>query len=116
VEGPTDDPVVNQLRSRQQRNLLATLLVSHGVPMILGGDEIGRTQAGNNNAYCQDNEVSWYDWARVDEDLLDFTRRAIALRRSHSTLRRRGYAAGRPDRRDEIAFLRADGVPMGDSD
>jgi len=116
VEGPTDDPVVNQLRSRQQRNLLATLLVSHGVPMILGGDEIGRTQAGNNNAYCQDNEVSWYDWARVDEDLLDFTRRAIALRRSHSTLRRRGYAAGRPDQRDEIAFLRADGVPMDDSD
>ncbi len=120
VEGPTDDPIVRELRSRQQRNLLATLLVSHGVPMILGGDEIGRTQAGNNNAYCQDNETSWYDWEHVDEALLDFTRRAVGLRRSHPTLRRRRYAAGaadgRPAQRGEIAFLRADGAAMTDGD
>src|SRR5690606_1680254 len=76
VEGPTDDPEINALRARQQRNLLATLLLSQGVPMILGGDEIGRTQQGNNNAYCQDNEISWYDWDLDDRrrELLEFTR------------------------------------------
>src|SRR5581483_5429488 len=73
IEGPTDDPQVNALRSRQQRNFLASLLLSQGIPMLLGGDEIGRTQRGNNNAYCQDNEVSWYDWDAVDEPLLVFT-------------------------------------------
>ena len=72
AEGPTDDPAILELRDRQRRNLLGTLLLSAGVPMILGGDEIGRTQRGNNNAYCQDNEVSWYDWENVDEDLLAF--------------------------------------------
>ena len=79
-EGPSDDPQVLELRDRQRRNLLATLLLSAGVPMILGGDEIGRTQQGNNNAYCQDNEVSWYDWDNVDEGLLAFTKTALAIR------------------------------------
>ena len=68
VEGPTDDPAVNALRSRQQRNILTTLFLSQGIPMLLGGDEMGRTQRGNNNAYCQDNETSWFDWEHIDED------------------------------------------------
>ena len=91
VEGPTDDPGVLALRGRQSRALLATLLLSRGVPMLLGGDELGRTQRGNNNAYCQDNEVSWYDWSAVDGELLDFSRRLIAFRRAHPALRRRRY-------------------------
>jgi isoamylase len=73
VEGPTDDPEIDELRARQRRNLMATLLLSQGVPMILGGDELGRTQGGNNNAYCQDNEISWYDWDDVDEEFLAWT-------------------------------------------
>ena len=97
VEGPTDDPAVIEVRERQKRNLLATLLLSQGVPMINGGDEIGRTQNGNNNAYAQDNEISWYDW-NLDENqrsLLDFTRRIIAFRRTHPTLHRRHFFQGR---------------------
>ena len=82
VEGPTDDPDILALRERQSRAMLTTLLLSFGVPMLLGGDELGRTQQGNNNAYCQDNEITWFDWSAVDEDLLAFTRRLIALRRS----------------------------------
>jgi glycogen operon protein len=91
VEGATDDPAILALRARQQRNLLATLFLSQGVPMLLGGDELGRSQAGNNNAYCHDSELSWYDWAAVDEPLLDFTRRLIALRRAHPVFRRRRW-------------------------
>ena len=83
VEGPTDDPEVNTLRARQQRNFLATLLLSQGVPMLLAGDELGRTQRGNNNAYCQDNEISWVDWRTIDEDLLRFTRRPARAARDH---------------------------------
>ena len=79
VEGPTDDPAVPALRARQQRNFLATLILSQGVPMLLGGDEVGRTQHGNNNAWCQDNELSWLDWEHVDDELLEFTRRLIEL-------------------------------------
>ena len=79
VEGPTDDPAVNALRARQQRNFLATLMLSQGVPMISHGDEFGRTQQGNNNAYCQDNELSWIDWANADADLLEFTRSVSSL-------------------------------------
>ncbi len=94
AEGPTDDPSCHELRARQRRNLLGTLLLSAGVPMILGGDEIGRTQGGNNNAYCQDNEISWYDWEHADDDLLAFTRTALALRRSHPALRPREYLRG----------------------
>jgi glycogen operon protein len=91
VEGPTSDPAILALRARQQRNLLATLFLSQGVPMLLGGDELGRTQAGNNNAYCHDSELSWFDWSTVDEPLLAFTRRLIALRRMHPVFRRRRW-------------------------
>jgi len=96
VEGPTDDPEVLELRARQQRNLLVTLLLSQGVPMLLGGDEFGRTQQGNNNAWCQDNELSWYDWDHADwqQEMEAFTRRMIALRRDHVVFRRRSFLAG----------------------
>ena len=88
VEGPTDDAEINALRARQKRNFLATLLLSQGTPMLLGGDEIGRTQRGNNNAYCQDNEISWVDWSLDDEQraLLEFTQRLLRLRRDHPAL------------------------------
>jgi len=97
VEGETDDPAVLVLRRRLQRNMLATLLLSQGVPMLLAGDEIDRTQQGNNNAYCQDNELSWLDWDLDDQawELLRFTRRLIELRRAHPVLRRRRYFQGR---------------------
>ncbi|MDX3527625.1 glycogen debranching protein GlgX [Streptomyces sp. ID05-39B] len=96
AEGDTDDPAVLELRARQQRNLLATLLLSQGIPMICHGDELGRTQRGNNNAYCQDNKVSWIDWrpGRERRDLVDFTRRLIALRSAHPVLRRRRFFRG----------------------
>jgi len=96
VEGPTDDPDVNQLRARQQRNFIATLLLSQGVPMLSHGDELCRTQQGNNNAYCQDNEISWIDWELDDTErsLLDFTRTVIALRREHPNFRRRRFFDG----------------------
>jgi glycogen operon protein len=94
VEGPTDDPDINALRARQQRNFIANLFLSQGVPMLLGGDEIGRTQRGNNNAYCQDNELSWYDWENPDEKLLEFTRRMIAFRRQHPVFRKRRWFQG----------------------
>jgi isoamylase len=117
VEGPTDDPQINRLRAQQSRNFIATLLLSQGVPMITAGDEIGRTQNGNNNAYCQDNETSWIDWS-LDGDrerLLAFTRRMIALRRAHPTFRRRDFFQGRPiyggDIKD-IVWLRPDGNEM----
>ena len=105
MEGPTDDPEVTVLRDRQRRNFLATLLLSQGVPMLSGGDEIGRTQGGNNNAYCQDNEISWYDWANVDEELLAFTRRLIEFRRDHPVFRRRGWFHGRPIHGSEVADI-----------
>ena len=97
AEGPTDDPGIIEVRERQKRNLLATLLLSQGVPMINGGDEIGRTQGGNNNAYAQDNEISWFDWD-LDErasSLLDFTRMVVAFRNAHPTLHRRHFFQGR---------------------
>jgi glycogen operon protein len=94
-EGPSDKPEVVGLRHRQVRNFLATLMLSQGVPMLLGGDEIGRTQRGNNNAYCQDNEISWYDWSSVDESLLQFTRRLIRLRQRHPVFCRRRWFQGR---------------------
>ena len=95
VEGPSEDPEVLKLRARQQRNLLTTLMLSQGVPMLLGGDELGRTQQGNNNAYCQDNDLSWFDWERIDGDLLAFTQRLIALRRAHPVFRQRRWLRGR---------------------
>jgi glycogen operon protein len=95
AEGPTSDPGILALRARQSRAMLATLLLSFGVPMLLGGDELGRTQQGNNNAYCQDNEVTWFDWASADQELLDFTRRLIALRKQHPVFRRRRFLSGK---------------------
>ena len=85
AEGPTDDPAINELRQRQTRNFLATVLFSQGVPMICHGDELGRTQGGNNNAYCQDNEITWINWdlSEQDNDLLEFTRTMMWLRRDH---------------------------------
>ncbi|MGH9107658.1 MAG: glycogen debranching protein GlgX, partial [Acidimicrobiales bacterium] len=94
TEDPTDDAAVLELRERQRRNLLGTLLLSAGVPMLLGGDEMGRSQAGNNNAYCQDNEISWYDWQNADKGLLAFVKEAIALRRDNHALRPREYLHG----------------------
>jgi glycogen operon protein len=117
VEGDTDDAAVLALRRRQRRNFLATLLLSQGVTMLLGGDESGHTQRGNNNAYCQDNEISWYDWDRVDADLLEFTRRLIALRREHPVLRRRRWFQGRSIRGSvDLGWCRPDGAEMGDDD
>jgi glycogen operon protein len=94
AEGPTDDPAVLALRARQSRAMLTTLLLSFGVPMLLGGDEMGRTQQGNNNAYCQDNQLTWFDWSAPDTSLLAFTRRLIALRRAHPVFRRSRFLAG----------------------
>jgi isoamylase len=106
VEGETDDPEVLALRQRQQRNFLATLLLSQGVTMLLHGDEVGRTQHGNDNAYCQDNEIPWLDWDHPDEALRAFTRRMIALRREHPVLRRRRWFQGVPIRGSvDLAWL-----------
>jgi isoamylase len=119
VEGPTDDEDIERLRARRQRNFLTTLLLSQGVPMLTGGDEFGRTQHGNNNAYGQDNELSWFRWDEVDDELLDFTRSLIALRTEHPVFRRRRWFQGRPLRGeaiDDIAWLTPDGDEMGDED
>jgi glycogen operon protein len=117
VEGPTDDPKIDELRRRQRRNMIATLLLSQGVPMLSGGDEIGRTQRGNNNAYCQDNDVSWYPWEHPDDEFLDFVRRAVAIRRAHPVFRRRRWFKGRRIRGiDDITWFRPDGVEMSDVD
>ena len=94
AEGPSEDPAVLSLRARQSRAMLATLLLSFGIPMLLGGDEMGRTQQGNNNAYCQDNEITWLDWTAQDTGLLEFTRRLIALRKAHPVFRRNRFLAG----------------------
>lgn len=114
VEGPTDDPGVNALRSREQRALLTTLFTSFGVPMLLGGDEQGRTQQGNNNAYCQDNAIAWFDWAAADADLLAFTQRLIRIRREHPVLRRRRFLTGAET--DEIAWFTPSGTAMTAAD
>jgi isoamylase len=119
VEGSTDDPRILAIRRQQQRNLLATLLLSQGVPMICGGDDIGRTQGGNNNAYCQDNAISWLDWELDDEraSLLAFTRRLGALRHEHPGLRRPKFFQGRPIRGNDVSditWLQPDGREMTD--
>ncbi|MBD0316540.1 MAG: glycogen debranching protein GlgX [Nitrospiraceae bacterium] len=121
VEGPTDDPDILALRRQQKRNILSTLLLSQGVPMICGGDEIGRTQQGNNNAYCQDNEVSWMDWDLTDDDeaFLHFTRSLIMLRAAHPVFRRRQFFQGRSiygaDIKD-LSWFRPDGEEMTQDD
>ena len=112
AEGPTDDPDVMELRARQRRAMLATLLLSFGVPLLLGGDEFGRTQHGNNNAYCQDNPVTWFDWADVDADLQVFTKQLIALRRAHPVFRRRRFLAGAEA--SELRWYTPSGVAMTD--
>jgi glycogen operon protein len=117
AEGETDDPAVLSCRSQQQRNFLATLFLAQGVPMLLGGDELGRTQRGNNNAWCQDNEVSWVNWAAIDEPLLAFTRWFIAFRREHPVFRRRRWFQGRPIRGTvDIGWFKPDGQSMTDED
>ncbi|MDT9409156.1 glycogen debranching protein GlgX [Corynebacterium rouxii] len=121
-EGPTQDPEINKLRARQRRNFLTTLLLSQGTPMIAHGDEMARTQDGNNNVYCQDNETSWMDWELADKNaaLMEFTKRLITIRRNHPVFRRRRFLAGGPlgsevgDR--DIAWLVPSGKLMGQSD
>jgi len=121
VEGPTDDPAIRALREQRKRGLLATLLLSQGVPMLLGGDEMGRTQRGNNNAYCQDNEISWVNWALTDEDrdLLEFTTYMISLRRSQRVLQRRHFFQGRSIRGagvKDIHWYGPSGEELSDAD
>ncbi|HWD08621.1 MAG TPA: glycogen debranching protein GlgX [Actinomycetota bacterium] len=121
AEGPTDDPQVLGLRRRQTRNFLMSVLLSQGIPMVLGGDELGRTQHGNNNAYCQDNETSWYDWdlLEANADLFEFTRSLIAVRLEHPVFHRRRWFQGRPIRGggvEDIIWFRHDGVEMSDED
>jgi isoamylase len=122
AEGPTDDPGINELRSRQQRNFLATTLLSQGVPMISHGDEIGRTQNGNNNGYCQDNEITWVHWDQADADLLEFAQAVSTLRAAHPVFRRRRFFQGTPVRRrgtegqPDISWFRPDGSEMSDED
>ncbi len=106
MRGPTDDPKVLALRARQARNLMATLLISQGVPMILGGDEMLRTQRGNNNAWCQDNEISWVNWSLVEKNagFHRFVREMIALRKRHHVLRRRTFFGHEPGQTPDIIW------------
>ena len=121
AEGETDDPAIVAMRERQKRNMLATLLLSQGVPMLLGGDEMGRTQRGNNNAYCQDNEISWVDWKLDDRrrSLLEFTRQMIALRQHHPVLEQTRFLVGEfiwDSQSRDLAWLRPDGEEMSPED
>ena len=121
VEGPTDDPDIVALRARQKRNLLATLMLSQGVPMLVAGDEMGRTQRGSNNAYCQDNEMSWVNWklSKDDREFLAFAQRVIALRREHPVFRRRHFFQGRALRGSgskDMHWLKPDGSEMTDQE
>jgi isoamylase len=121
AEGSTDDPAIVQLRARQERNFIATLLLSEGVPLLLGGDEFARSQAGNNNAYCQDNELTWFDWAATTKhaDLVEFTSRLCRLRQAHAVFRRRQFFRGAPaaeSTRDDLDWYRPDGGAMTPQD
>ncbi|MDT5350320.1 MAG: isoamylase, partial [Mycobacterium sp.] len=122
VEGATDDPEINALRAQQQRNFLVTLLLSQGVPMISHGDELGRTQRGNNNVYCQDSQLSWIDWAQADTDLIEFTRSVSALRAAHPVFRRRRFFSGKAVGRrgdvgmPDITWFAPDGTEMTEED
>ena len=122
VEGPTDDPEILALRGRQMRNIIGTLMLSQGTPMIAHGDEIGRTQSGNNNVYCQDSEISWMDWSLCDKnaDHLDFTRKVVELRKRHPVFRRRRFFEGEPlrtgDQVRDIAWLTPAGTEMKPED
>ncbi|WP_067503039.1 glycogen debranching protein GlgX [Actinoplanes sp. TFC3] len=123
VEGPTDDRAVLELRAKQRRNFLATLMLSQGVPMISHGDELGRTQQGNNNAYCQDDEISWIDWENADETLLEFTRKLTAFRHRHQVFQRRRFFTGLPvtargggDPLPDLEWFTPDGRQMAGDD
>jgi isoamylase len=121
VEGPTDDPAINALRGRQIRNMLATLLLSQGTPMILAGDEFGRTQAGNNNAYAQDNEISWLDWTLAEKgrSIVGFVQKLCALRHRYPVLRRNLFLTGHLDPElgiKDVTWINASGTEMKDMD
>ena len=119
VEGPTDNPAILERRQARVRSMLATLFLSQGVPMLVAGDEMGRTQGGNNNAYAQDNEISWIDWEGADEDLLEFTKRLVSIRSEHRVFRRRRWFEDRPIRGNgaaEISWHRPDGSEMEEHD
>jgi glycogen operon protein len=121
AEGPTEDPNIQALRAKQKRNFLATLLLSQGVPMMYAGDAIGHSQKGNNNAYCQDNEISWLSWdlRPEDRDLLTFVQRMISLRKRHPVFRRRRFFQGRPIKGAEVKdvlWLNSGGHEMGDEE
>jgi len=116
-EGPTDDESINQLRAKQKRNFLATLFLSQGVPMLVAGDELGRTQKGNNNAYCQDNEISWLNWQEADQELISYTQNLIRYRNEHPVFRRRGWFQGRPihgSEVEDIKWFTPGGKPMNE--
>jgi isoamylase len=117
AEGPSDDEAINTLRKKQKRNFLTTLFLSQGVPMLVAGDELSRTQNGNNNAYCQDNEISWTDWAKADKELVQFTRKLIQFRAKHPTFRRRRWFQGQPIKGmgvEDIGWFQPDGSEMSE--
>ena len=119
AEGPTDDPAITAARDRRRRNLIATLMLSQGTPMLLAGDELGNSQGGNNNAYAQDNPTGWVDWDGVDPAFLDFVRRVIAFRRAHPILRQKRFLHSQPREQDglpDLFWRRADGAPMTPDD
>jgi len=117
AEGETDNEEINQLRQKQKRNFLVTLFLSQGVPMLVAGDELSRTQKGNNNAYCQDNEISWIDWSKADKDLINFTKQLIHFRRKHPVFRKRGWFKGQPIKGvgvEDIGWFQPDGSEMNE--
>ncbi|WP_193178030.1 glycogen debranching protein GlgX [Oricola nitratireducens] len=119
IEGETADIAILSARARRRRNMMATLLLAQGTPMILAGDEVGHSQGGNNNAYCQDNETSWIDWDNADEAFLGFTRHMIAFRKAHPILRQKRFLHARErviDGKEDLFWRRADGEPMASSD
>jgi glycogen operon protein len=119
VEGETDDPDIRAGRARRMRNMLATLLLSQGTPLMLAGDEVGNTQGGNNNTYCQDSEIGWIDWANRDDDLFAFCKAAIAFRQAHPVLRQRRFLHSRDrliDGEPDLFWRRVDGAAMTQED
>ena len=119
VEGPTDDPKINEKRSLRRRNMMATLMLSQGTPMVLAGDEIGNSQDGNNNAYCHDNELGWINWADQDTEFLDFCRKIIAFRHAHPILGQKRFLHSKArlvDGKPDIFWWRANGEPLGNDD
>lgn len=119
AEGVSDDPEINELRNRQKRNMLATMFLSQGIPMLQAGDELGRTQNGNNNSYCQNNEISWLDWQNADQELSDFVAKLIGLRRNFPQLRLHGFLTGEPGLKgdkNDVTWLSPQGIPMQNSD